>query len=85
MKLALYTISLRTILASFLFLSVVRADDSESHHHDFGQIHFPVSCTPEAQKTFEHGVALLHSFWYDEAGKAFSRATIIDPACAMAY
>jgi tetratricopeptide (TPR) repeat protein len=85
MKLALYTISLRTILASFLFLNMVRADDSEGHHHDLGQVRFPVSCTSEAQKTFERGVALLHSFWYDEAEKAFSRVIAIDPFCAMAY
>ena len=85
MKHALYTILLRAILASSLFLSMVRADDSEGHHHDLGQVRFPVSCTPEAQKTFEHGVALLHSFWYGEAEKTFSRVITIDPACAMAY
>ena len=37
-----------------------------------GAVRFPVSCRPAAQKTFERGVALLHSFWYDEAEKAFS-------------
>jgi tetratricopeptide (TPR) repeat protein len=84
MKLTLYTISRRTILASYLLLKVVRADDPEGHQHGLGQVHFPVSCTSEAQKTFEHGVALLHSFWYDEAEKAFSRVITIDPACAMA-
>ena len=63
-----------------LCLSPVRAADSGAHDHDLGQIHFPVSCTPEAQKTFEHGVALLHSFWYDEAGKDILADVIrIDP------
>jgi len=40
----------------------------EGHHDELapgqlGTVHFPVSCTPEAQQTFEKGVALLHSFW----------------------
>src|SRR6185312_14457441 len=52
---------------------------------DVGHIHFPVSCTPEAKKTFEQGVALIHSFWYDEAEKTFSSVVRVDPACAMAY
>ena len=44
-----------------------------------------VSRTPEAQKTFEKGVALLHSFWYEEAEKAFTDVAQQDPKCAMAY
>jgi hypothetical protein len=75
---------LRASLTGLLLLSVLSADD---HHqgHDLGSVHFPVSCTPAAQKTFERGVALLHSFWYDEAEKTFSEATRIDPGCAMGY
>jgi hypothetical protein len=49
----------------------------EGHHHEeltqeqLGTVHFPVSCTPDAQKSFEKGVALLHSFWYEESEKTF--------------
>lgn len=63
----------------------------EGHHHEeltqeqLGTVHFPVSCTPDAQKTFEKGVALLHSFWYEEAEKAFEDVAQQDPKCAMAY
>ncbi len=63
----------------------------EGHHHEeltqeqLGTVHFPVSCTPEAQKTFEKGVALLHSFWYEESEKAFLDVEKQDPKCAMAY
>jgi tetratricopeptide (TPR) repeat protein len=53
--------------------------------HDLGSVHFPVSCTPAAQKTFERAVALLHSFWYDEAQKTFAETARIDSRCAMAY
>jgi tetratricopeptide (TPR) repeat protein len=67
------------------------ADDDEGHHHEgltqeqLGTVHFPVSCTPEAQKTFEKGVALLHSFWYEEAEKTFLEVEKQDPRCAMAH
>ena len=63
----------------------------EGHHHEevtqdqLGTVHFPVSCTPDAQKTFEKGVALLHSFWYEEAEKTFLDVEKQDPKCAMAY
>ena len=51
----------------------------------FGSVGFISSCDPELKKDFELGVALLHSFEYDESEKVF--ATIIDkqPSCAMAY
>src|SRR5437016_13449484 len=66
-----------------LLLSALAADGQ--HHHDLGSVHFPVSCAPAAQKTFDRGVALLHSFWYDEAEKTFSEVARIDTACAMGY
>ena len=33
----------------------------------------------------ERGVALLHSFGYEEAGQQFTELTKSDPKCAMAY
>ena len=63
----------------------------EDHHHEaltgkqLGTVHFPVSCTPDAQKAFEKGVALLHSFWYEESEKTFLDIEKQDPKCAMAY
>ncbi len=65
------------------------ADDG--NHHDevtldqLGTVHFPVSCKPESQKNFEKGVALLHSFWYEESKKTFSELASHDPDCAMAH
>jgi tetratricopeptide (TPR) repeat protein len=50
-----------------------------------GRVDFPISCTPDAQKTFDSGVALLHSFQYEEAEQTFSQAAQQDPTCAMAY
>jgi tetratricopeptide (TPR) repeat protein len=50
-----------------------------------GQVGFPVSCAPAVQKDFERAVALLHSFWYTAAVKAFTAVAEADPGCAMAY
>src|SRR6201984_183061 len=50
-----------------------------------GDVGFPVSCSAEAQQRFTRAVALLHSFWYEEAVKAFTVVADTDPTCAMAY
>lgn len=50
-----------------------------------GSVNFSISCTPDAQKTFNTGLALLHNFQYEEAEQTFSQAAQQDPTCAMAY
>jgi tetratricopeptide (TPR) repeat protein len=50
-----------------------------------GQVHFPISCSAAAQQQFDRAVALLHSFWYEEAVKAFTEVTQTDTHCAMGY
>jgi hypothetical protein len=60
---------------------VASAHDGEK----LGTVHFPVSCAPAVQADFERAVALLHSFWYEEALKAFTAVTTTDPTCAMGY
>jgi tetratricopeptide (TPR) repeat protein len=50
-----------------------------------GTVTFPVSCTPAATPQFARAVALLHSFWYEEAIKAFTEVTVTDPTCAMGF
>jgi hypothetical protein len=52
---------------------------------ELGVVQFPVSCAKEGQKSFERGIALLHSFWYEEAQKVFETIAHDDPGCAMAY
>jgi hypothetical protein len=74
-----------TTLMGLLVLGVFSAGGQDHHGHELGSVHFPVSCTPGAQKTFDRGVALLHSFWYQEAEETFSEVTRTDPACAMGY
>ncbi|HEY6293012.1 MAG TPA: hypothetical protein VI455_15785 [Terriglobia bacterium] len=67
----------------------------QEHHHaggaeaagggHLGQVHFPTSCAPGVQQTFEKGVALLHSFQYAAADQAFKQVAEQDPNCAIAY
>jgi len=49
-----------------------------------GKIDFPVSCKPETLDEFSRGVALLHSFFYEEARRIFTEVAEQDPKCAMA-
>ena len=75
-------------LASVLAAAPVVADDQEQHQHPrpekLGTVVFPTSCAPAVQARFTRAVALLHSFWYDEAEKAFGEVAAADPSCAMA-
>jgi hypothetical protein len=75
-----------------LTTSTALADDEHGHNHhedlnetQLGLVHFPVSCSASVQKPFERGVALLHSFWYEEAEKEFEDIAKDDPRCAMAH
>jgi tetratricopeptide (TPR) repeat protein len=65
-------------------------DMDESHAQQLdpeklGTVSFPTSCAPTVQKSFERGVALLHSFAYDKAEVQFTEVARQDPKCAMAY
>jgi hypothetical protein len=63
--------------------------DPQHHHHaapeELGTVHFPISCGEEARAPFTRGLALLHSFGYEEAARAFGEAAAADPECAMAH
>jgi tetratricopeptide (TPR) repeat protein len=50
-----------------------------------GTVSFAVSCSSSVQASFNRGVALLHDFWYEEAGPQFERIAKADPNCAMAH
>jgi tetratricopeptide (TPR) repeat protein len=49
-----------------------------------GSVDFPVSCASTARAEFIRGVALLHSFFYEEARRIFTSVAEKDPTCAMA-
>jgi tetratricopeptide (TPR) repeat protein len=84
-------ISILVVLASSTFLH------AQHHHHGaedgdanaaiekFGTVNMPISCAASTQLPFERGVALLHSFWYEEAEKQFQALASANPRCAMAH
>ena len=81
------------LLFSFLCpLTALADDEGKNHHHhedltetQLGTVQFPISCAASVQKPFARGVALLHSFWYEEAEKEFLEIAKDDPQCAMAH
>jgi hypothetical protein len=77
-------------LAAVSLFGVLALADESHHHEDLtaqqvGTVHFPVSCSASSQKAFERGVALLHSFWYEEAEKEFLDIAENDSGCAMSH
>jgi hypothetical protein len=50
-----------------------------------GEVNFPVSCNPEAQKLFQRAAALYHSFDWPRVTKAFQAVLGADPQCGMAW
>src|SRR6202451_3624739 len=81
------------LLFSCVFSLSAFADDKDKDHPhredltetQLGTVQFPISCTASVQKAFTRGVALLHSFWYEEAEKEFLQIAKDDPHCAMAH
>ena len=84
-----------TLLLSFLLVlssplgalaasPAVAASEPGPAGQKLGTVAFANSCAPEAQESFERGVALLHSFSFAAGEKAFREALDRDPACAIA-
>jgi len=51
----------------------------------FGEVNFSFDYDQATKKQFDLALALLHSFEYDEAEKAFVKIIDSNPSCAMAY
>lgn len=51
----------------------------------FGEVKFGLSCQETTKEDFNLAIALLHSFEYEEAEKAFTKVIDKDPECTMAY
>ncbi|MFL5535762.1 MAG: hypothetical protein ACJ8AP_08675, partial [Gemmatimonadales bacterium] len=82
-RVALFTVVLTTCAQS------ARLVAQEHDHHQqigrLGRVVFPISCTAQARQRFEHAMALLHSFWWEEGDRAFGQVLEADSSCAMAY
>jgi tetratricopeptide (TPR) repeat protein len=82
---------LSALAMSFCAASAQMGEMPGMHHHHapdgerLGSVSFPVSCEISSKAPMERGVALLHSFGYEEAGQQFAELTNSDPKCAMAH
>jgi tetratricopeptide (TPR) repeat protein len=78
-----------------LVLAPMPSLNAQEHAHDHaqtgqppekvGRVIFPGGCSAAAQPKVERAVALLHSFWYEEADKAFGEVVATDSACAIGH
>ena len=76
------------LIALTLVFSTSLAAQEEHNHPEpekLGVVSFPISCNAETQQEFNRGVALLHSFAYTVAERAFRSVADRDPQCAMAH
>ena len=62
----------------------VTTSASKELGENVGTTHFATSCAPTVQAEMDRSVALLHSFFYDEARRRFGLVAEQDPSCAMA-
>lgn len=86
-------IRIASLASAAVFALVALAPPTPAQEHDhhaagapeLGRVSFPTSCAPGVQEDFERAVAMLHSFWYETAERAFRAVTMEDPSCAMAH
>jgi len=74
---------LLAVLLLALVLALPQASESQSPDQ-LGKVDFANSCSPAVQASFQRSVAMLHSFWYNEAEKSFREVLGQDPSCGIA-
>lgn len=79
------SIGILLLMASPLAAQIEQHEHHEPSAERLGTVSFPISCSSDAQTRFTRAVALLHSFWYEEAEKAFVETARVDPRCGMAW
>ena len=80
------------VLVAVVLASLVSSgalQNPAQHEHSaperLGRVHFVTSCDASVTAEFDRAVALLHSFSFSTAKRAFEGIVSKDPACAMAY
>src|SRR5712692_8769675 len=72
--------------ALLLVLSILSSAPATAEAQEkLGTVHFPLSCSAPAHEQFARALAMLHSFWYEEAVKTFTAVTELDSTCAMGF
>src|SRR6202165_5717050 len=76
------------VIAGFLLTlasSCLAREDQHGNSEKLGTVQFATSCNEAAQKDFNRGVALLHSFQFSRAIKGFHAVLGEDATCGIAY
>ena len=84
---------MRTLVTIGILLAFISAAAAHEHPAEqqgpapakLGEVSFDISCRAEVHAPFNRAVALVHSFWHDEAEREFVRVATADPDCAMAW
>ena len=84
------TTSILVLAAAALVARGAAAQEHDHAHHahdaaDLGEVRFPITCAEPVRAAFSRGVALLHSFGYEDAREAFAAAAAQDPECGIAH
>src|SRR5258707_13073282 len=71
---SLRLVFLAGLAGSFLALNYVKSatPPEPGDLRGVGKVTFPITCAPDVQSDFARGVALLHSFFYEEARRVFA-------------
>jgi hypothetical protein len=80
----------KILRVAFLMVAITASVADGTHTHTasratVGSVTFPVSCSRKAQAHIERGLAMFHSFLFDDADLQFKTAANMHSGCAMAY
>lgn len=70
---------------------VPSAAGAQEHQHPgappskLGVVHFENSCGKGVQESIGQAMAMLHSFWYEEAHRLFAEVAAAEPSCITAW
>src|SRR6185503_5485327 len=76
--------NIRTRLAASLLALSLAAPGPAQSADRLGKIDFPNSCSPAVQDKLLRGIAMLHSFYYSAAQRAFEEVAADDNTCVIA-
>ena len=71
-----------------LALLIPTALQAQHDHHagqSLGSVTFTTSCAAAVQPDVNRAMAMLHSFWFQEANRAFTQVAAADSTCAIAH
>jgi tetratricopeptide (TPR) repeat protein len=71
--------------AALVLAPALHAGEPSHAGHALGVVKFPVSCSQQAQRQFEHALAQLHHMTYSPARAEFAALAEREPDCAMAH